>query len=360
MSAISDWIEIDAAPDAGVRTSQAEGIGRVVALDGLACWNNLGRNVVFAGPDLRARAVFGSTLFPGEDDPAQFDFDIHAVLDVPELESIAVLNHLGVLRGFSRADLLAGDGVHLVEPSAVWTFVADVERTVIAGGRLVGARPRSERAPGVLVSAPLQKLASNAEIPVQVSGERCGEVTALGVVPAPGGPLIAIGGDGTLSLSPLRGDALGSPRWEAEVGFRVAAIAWHGGHVLAAGPDRSAEIDDYDWESLRGGGFASFDPASGTLLAAASLPDEVAWGTGGAAVVAFGTLLAAVDRTGCLHMLDPSGRVTMRTAPLAPSSLGIAHAAAVGPRVLCGFNRGGYRLHAFAQPGESGEADASA
>jgi hypothetical protein len=36
------------------------------------------------------------------------------------------------------------------------------------------------------------------------------------------------------------------------------------------------------------------------------------------------------------------------TASLAASSLGIAHAAAVGNSVLYGFNRGGYRLYAAA------------
>ena len=40
--------EVDAGADAGVRNSQPEGIGRVVALGDLVCWNNLGRNVVFA------------------------------------------------------------------------------------------------------------------------------------------------------------------------------------------------------------------------------------------------------------------------------------------------------------------------
>src|ERR1700744_676797 len=40
--------EFDATAADGVRNSQPEGIGRMVALDGLVCWNNLGRNGVFA------------------------------------------------------------------------------------------------------------------------------------------------------------------------------------------------------------------------------------------------------------------------------------------------------------------------
>jgi hypothetical protein len=57
--------------------------------------------------------------------------------------------------------------------------------------------------------------------------------------------------------------------------------------------------------------------------------------------------LCAVGRTGRLHWLaDPRAGRFASTASLAKSSLGIAHAAAVGDRVLYGFNRGGYRLHA--------------
>jgi hypothetical protein len=349
VSAPLQWLEIDAAAEAGVRTTQPEGIGRVVSLDGLVCWNNLGRNVVFADPELRTRAIFGSTLFPGEDDPAQFDLDIHAVLDVPELAAVVVLNHIGVARGFRRADLLDGAGARLVEPTALWSFVADVERTVVAAGRLIGSRPRSEQAPGVLVSAPLRSLPDHGDIPVQVSGEECGEVTALGVVPSPAGPLIAIGGDGRLSLSPLRGERLGAPQWEVDVEFRVACIAWDRGRLWAAGPDRDPAIDDYDWERLSGGGFGAFDSLDGTLLTGAPLPSGVAWGTGGVAVVPVGDRLGAVDRTGRLHLVDPRGGTTARTGPIAEKSLGIAHAAAFGERVVCGFNRGGYRLHAQAQ-----------
>ena len=47
-------VEVDAHPESRVHNSQPHGIGRVVALDGLCAWNNLGRNVVFAGEDFRA------------------------------------------------------------------------------------------------------------------------------------------------------------------------------------------------------------------------------------------------------------------------------------------------------------------
>ena len=47
-AAAGDVVEIDAAAEIGVRNSQPHGIGRVVVLGDLICWNNLGRNVVFA------------------------------------------------------------------------------------------------------------------------------------------------------------------------------------------------------------------------------------------------------------------------------------------------------------------------
>ena len=91
MNATASVVDVDTAPEIGVRNSQPEGIGRLVALDGLVCWNNLGRNVVFADPTLRPRAVFGTTLFPGEDEPSQYDLDVHAVLDLPELGLVLML-----------------------------------------------------------------------------------------------------------------------------------------------------------------------------------------------------------------------------------------------------------------------------
>jgi hypothetical protein len=345
-------VELDAAADIGVRNSQPEGIGRVAALGDLVCWNNLGRNVVFADSRLRPRAVFGTTLFPEEDEPSQYDLDVHAVLDVPELGCVVVVNHFGVVRGFRRSDILSHTGVRPVEPAVLWSFVADMERTVVADGRLVGSRPRSEGANGVVVSAPLSTLPGGGAIPAHLGAQHFGEVTALGVIPSAGGALVAVGGSGRVSLAPLVGDHLGRPRWDTEIGFRVATITWDGRALWAAGPDCVGTVDDYDWERLDGGGFAVLDPSDGAALAVGGLPGGVAWGTGGVAVVPLGRLLVAVGRTGCLHTIDAARPgIDRSTAPLASGSLGIAHTAVVGRRVLYGFNRGGYRLHLFGQAG---------
>ena len=300
--------EVNAAPDVGVRNSQPEGIGRVVAIDGLVCWNNLGRNVVFADGRLRPRAVFGTTLFPGQDDPSQYDLDVHAVLDVPEIRSVLVLNHLGTVRRFGRDDLLQRSGERLIEPTAVWRFVADVERTVAVDGRLVGSAPRSDGALGLLVSARLGTVPDHETVPTTPFATGFGEVTALCVATLARGPLVGVGGVGKVTLFPFLDGLVEPPRWEATVGFRVANMAWSDDLVWAAGPELAGAVDDYDWERLGGGGFVALDPADGKTVMSGSLPDDVAWGTGGVAVAPFGGLLAAVGRTGCVHLIDPAPR----------------------------------------------------
>jgi hypothetical protein len=117
-----------------------------------------------------------------------------------------------------------------------------------------------------------------------------------------------------------------------------------------AGPNRADAVDDYDWERLRGGGFALLNPADGRPVACGLLPDDVAWGTGGVPVAPWGRLLVAAGRTGRVHVVDPGDLDTSRaTVPLAGVSLGIGHLTVVGRQVVWGFNRGGYRLHAVAQ-----------
>ncbi len=342
--------QMNSASDVGVRNSQPEGIGRVVALGELACWNNLGRNVVFADQRLRPRAVFGTTLFPGDDEPSQYDLDVHSILNVPELGLILVLNHFGMVRGFDRSDILRRVDGGLIEPIARWSYVADVERTVAVAGRLVSSAPRSDGACGLLVSDPLDAVSTRGVVPTRLCATTFGEVTALGVVPWSDGPLVAMGGDARVALAPLDADQVRQPRWEAEVGFRVASLDWHRGALWTAGPGRTGPVDDYDWEQLRGGGFAVLSQTDGRILRCGPLPSDVAWGTGGVAVAPFGHLMAAAGRTGCLHLVDPDREGGHRsTASLADTSLGIAHLAVADRRVLCGFNRGGYRLHSFAQ-----------
>jgi hypothetical protein len=347
---------VDAAAVTGVRNSQPEGIGRVVALGDLVCWNNLGRNVVFADAGLHPLAIFGTTLFPDDDEASQYDLDVHAILDLPESELVVVLNHFGTLRGFRRRDLFGSADGRLVDPSTVWSFVADMERTVAVGGRLIGTAPRADGAVGLVVSEPLHTVPSGASIPITLAASSFGEVTALGAVPSPDDPLIAVGGDGKAALMQLAGARVRPARWETPIGFRAATIAWHGGALWTAGPE-GGNIDDYDWERLSGGRFAVLNPTDGAVITSGPLPDDIAWGTGGMAVAPFGRWLATASRRGCLYLVDPrTGAGHRASGPLANASMGIAHLAIAGGRALCGFNRGGYRLHSFAERAAAAEA----
>jgi hypothetical protein len=233
-----------------------------------------------------------------------------------------------------------------VEPQATTSFAADVERTVLAGTCLVGSRPRNEGAVGVLVSAPIAPAVMDAPIESDLAAERFGQVTALGVVGGAEVPLVALGGEGHVALAPLVRGKVARARWEVELGFRTAVMVWDGRLLWTAGCASTSGVDDYDWESLRGGGFAGLDPSDGHIVVCGPVPDDVAWGTGGVAVVAFSTGLAAIGRTGRLYVIAPGHRTRWRrTAPLSSTSLGLAHADSVGDRVVVGFNRGGYRLH---------------
>jgi hypothetical protein len=341
-------VAVDAAAEVGVHNSQPEGIGRVVAIGALTCWNNLGRNVVFADASLRPVAVFGDTLFPDDDEASQYDLDVHAILHAVELGLVLVLNHLGTVRGFACAGLVRRGPVRQVQPTAIGSFAADVERSVIAGGRLIGSCPRSDGAIGVLVSRPLRDGIGDA-LAVERGAERFGEITALGHVGGAGDDLVALGGERHVALVPVSDQGLGRWRWKRELPFRVAVLFDDGDVLWAAGPDATGRrTDDYDWDQLRGGGFAVLDRDDGALLAHGALPSPVAWGTGGVAVVPIGRGLAVVARDGAVHIVDPTKPERARaTAPLARSSLGIAHAAVTGGRVLYGFNRGGYRLHSW-------------
>jgi hypothetical protein len=346
--------QIDAAAHTGVRNSQPEGIGRLVALGDLVCWNNLGRNVVFADSQLHPIAIFGSTLFPDDDEASQYDLDVHAILDVPELGLIVVLNHFGTVRGFRRQNLLGSTDGQIIAASTVWSYVADLERTVSVAGRLVSTAPRADGAVGLVVSDRLDTVPDGAHIPTTVAATDFGEITGLGAASSGPAPLIAVGGDGKVALMQLTGTRADPPTWATPVGFRAATIAWHGGALWAAGPDGGGGIDDYDWERLSGGGFAALDPTNGEIVMSGRLPDDIAWGTGGVAVAGLGPWLATASRRGCLYLVNPrTGTYHRASGPLDGASLGIAHLAVAGRRALCGFNRGGYRLHSFAEPADA-------
>jgi hypothetical protein len=342
--------ELNSYPQSRVRNSQPAGIGRVVDLGHVCAWNNLGRNVVFASRAFEPKAVFDQTQFPDDDEPSQYDLDVHAILDVPAAGVVVVLNHLGLLRAFRRAEIHTPGALRRIDPIWIATFAPDMERVVAVGERLIGSRPREQHAGGVLVSEPVRATADGARLDVRVELEASGMVTALGAVHDGGQDCVAMGARGRVGLVPIERGAVGRPRWEVDVDFEPAAFGCRGELLWAAGPEvAAAGIDDYDWENLRGGGFAALDLTDGNVVVRGRFSHDLAWGNGGTAVVIAAGLLCGIGRTGEVHAYSTAGGESGgRTAAFASGSLGIAHAAVVGDRILYGFNRGGYRLDTVA------------
>ena len=342
---------VDAYPKSRVHNSQPHGIGRVVALDGLWAWNNLGRNVVFAGEQFRPRAVFDESDF-SEDEPSQYDLDIHSILEVPAAGIVVTLNHLGLLRAFASNDIRHPGPLRRVVPVWTRTFAPDVERTVVVGDRLVGSRPREDGAPGLLVSERLSMRNASGPIETTVYHESLGMVAALVALHDGTSDCVVVGSQGRVSLAPAGDDGVGAMRWIVDVDFEPRVVLYDGARVWAAGCDRvTDEIDDYDWDELRGGRFAALDPADGRTLMRGDFPVDVAWGNGGVAVVHTAGALCVVGRRGEVCTVDlGTGKPRSTSAPTTDTSIGIAHAAARDGQLLFGFNRGGYRLHTIRIP----------
>ena len=339
---------MDSFPRSRVVNSQPAGIGRIASLGAGCAWNNLGRNVVFADASLRPLAVFGDTLFPEDDEASEFDLDIHAIVELGDAGQVAVVNHLGSVRIFAppRVHEPGSDMVPYVDEIHRLDFVDDVERISGLGERLVTSRPRGERLDGVLVTQPIGT--ASACLDVNSAQESFGFVTALAASSTPEGTgWVALGGEGRVRLVDVDRGRLGATRWEAAVDFLSAVLVASGSSLWAAGSALGgAGLDDYDWEQLGGGGLAQLDLASGTVVASARFGDDLAWGSGGVALVVAEGVPCGVGRRGELHALPPGAPVTTQiTGELGSDALGIAHAAVVGGQLVTGFNRGGYELH---------------
>ncbi len=225
-------------------------------------------------------------------------------------------------------------------------FLDDVERVVGLGDRLVTSRPRGRRLGGVLVTEPIGS--ARQCLDADAAHESFGFVTALAASStSQGSGWVALGGEGRVRLVEADHGRLGATRWEVDVDFLPAVLVAYGSSLWAAGSALGgAGLDDYDWEQLGGGGLAQIDLASGAVLASARFGDDLAWGSGGVAVVVADGVPCGVGRRGELHALPPGKRETIQlTGGQGPDPLGIAHAAVVGAQLVIGFNRGGYQLH---------------
>ena len=339
---------MDSLPFSCVVNSQPAGIGRVVSLGSVCAWNNLGRNVVFADTSLNPLAIFGDTMFPEDDEASQFDLDVHAIVELSDTGQMAVLNHLGSVRIFESPPS-PGPGL-VVRPDLKETrrldFVDDIERVVGLGNRLVTSQPRGQRLGGVLVTEPVSL--SRRQLNADLAHESFGFVTALAASSTSGDiGWVALGGEGRVRRVEVEEGQLGATGWEAQVDFLPAVMVEYGSSLWVAGSSLGgAGLDDYDWEQLRGGQLAQLDLASGAVMASGRFGDDLAWGSGGVALVVADGIPWGVGRRGELHALTPGARQTSPlTGDLAPDPLGIAHAAVIGNQLVIGFNRGGYQLH---------------
>ena len=344
---------MDSYPESRVVNSQPEGIGRVVSFGSRCAWNNLGRNVVFADATLRPLAIFGDTFYPEDDEKSQFDLDIHAIIECSDTGQIAVVNHLGSVRIFDApwSPRPGPDVGSSLQAARRLDFLDDLERVIGLGGRLVTSRPRSRRLGGVLVSQPIES--AHGRLDADTEHESFGFVTALAASSTPDGTgWVALGGDGRVRLVEADQGRLGAIRWEVTVDFLAAALVVCGSSLWAAGSaPGGAGLDDYAWESLGGGGLAEIDLATGNVVASARFGDDLAWGSGGAALVVADGIPYGLGRRGEVHGLAPGEPVTTQlTGALAEQPLGIAHVAVVGDQLVIGFNRGGYRLHTVSLP----------
>jgi hypothetical protein len=342
-------VVIDAAPRSRVANSQPAGIGRVARVGGGCAWNNLGRNVVFADESLRPVAIFGDTVFPHDDEPSQYDLDVHAVVDVGDRGRVAVVNHYGLVRLFDAPWPSAPPG--RAEPGLTETarldFVADVERIAAVGDRLVTSRPRGERLGGALVTESLRS--DRHRLDADVIEEAFGFVTALAASGVGDDDRwAALGGEERVRLVATGPGGGWTVQWETPVDFLVSVLVADGATLWAAGSaSGGTDLDDYDWEQLRGGGWARLDLSDGTVLASAPVHPDLAWGSGGVPFVVADGVPCGFGRRGELHVLRPDAvDVAPVTDELSPRSLGIGHAAVIGDQIVVGFNRGGYRLEA--------------
>ena len=369
-------------PRSSFSNSTKYGVNRIVALGDYLLVNNIGANCEvwqFAPghsgheSEVRHRALFNTTIFPGQDLPSIFDVDAHAAFLLNGGKNLLLSNHYGRLRCFDLTQLASGKLPLVSELS----FRGDTERILLVDGCLVTTSPRGQFTPdpaedGLLISAPLADLARG---PTTASDyldyvrylPGWGTLTALATDASR--RLLAVGAAQRLGLFEFEasgtGLTLGRCLWERSVPYlpQWLGIDTQRGRVLVAGyEDLDADPTGDDWDALSHGGFAVYSQA-GDLLLKALLPATTAWGYGADAVVPSSDYshLYALDRSAALHSISTDTGESSQLYPgAAPDertwlqSPGIGHCEVIGRSFYAGFSRGGYRLFRYALPADSG------
>jgi hypothetical protein len=331
---MSNWIETH--PESPVRNTQSEGIGRIEASGGFVLINNLGRNIEMSRLEngfLRRQCLFDETLYPNDDEPSQFDLDMHAFLPTPDGKHLLALNHHGLVRVLDMASLrLVG----------AFLWYGDVERTVMIDGCLVGSSPNGyatedAAADGIVIGEPWQShVASGSRNRIRSTFilEDWGKVSAVEAT-GNGNELAIVSGRRLGLFSLMKNGALEIKKllWETELPF---SASW-----IKGSPERREILVAGEGE------FASFSEEAGARLKRFPLKTDLAWGNGAVPLALAGDRLIGADRFGgifswTLQTASATGNVLLE--PTASQPLGFAHMAVCGNHVLCGYNRGGYRV----------------
>ncbi len=338
------WIKTH--PDSPVRNSQMEGIGRIEAFGNTVVINNLGRNIEtchFENGGLHRPSFYQETAYPDHDELSQFDLDMHAFLMSPDRRHLLALNHHGLVRVF---EMPAFRHVRSLQ------WYGDVERTVLIDGCLIGTSPNGfatedPARDGIVIGKSWEE--SNGRISFSFELSDWGKVSAIAQI-CPGNAL-AIAAGQRLGLFSVKGAAISSLLWQIDLPFAILWIKDNPAQkkILVAGDSP----------------FAVLDADSGRLLQQFRLTPALAWGNGAVPLTLAHDQLIGADRLGGIYSWSLKAEDSDSASPktllteTAAQPLGFAHMAISGNHVLCGYNRGGYKILCAPLPNSTSSTDPS-
>lgn len=329
VASANEWIKTH--PDSPVRNSQSAGIGRIEAFGDTILINNLGRNIEisrFENSGLHRQRLHHETIYPVDDELSQFDLDMHAFLGSTDRRHLLALNHHGLVCVFEMPSFRTVCSLQ---------WYGDIERTVMIDDCLVGSSPGGYATDdpakdGIVIGEPWGD--SRERIRCSFALADWGKVSAVEAAGLRGGLAVAAGRRlGLFSLRRSGRVRIDRLLWKVDLSFSVRWIKY-------APMERKFFV--------AGDEFVAVSEESGKLLQQFPLAPDIAWGNGAVPLGLAGDQLIGADRLGGIYSWDnSSASARIIREPDATQSLGFAHMAICGNHILCGYNRGGYRiLHA--------------